>query len=130
MKRLAIASLALLATTTLFAATSIEELAVEKCGECHVMGVVSKEKIKNMKAPPYWSIARKLRENFDRTDYMANFVVDFTFNPSQEKMLYPPETIKMFGLMPSQKGKVTEEEIRQIVEYILGNHLPEASGEK
>ncbi len=122
MKKLVIASLLVFTTSSLFAAANSEKLAIEKCGECHIMGVATKENVKNMKAPPHWSIARKLHENFTKKEDMVNYVVKFTLNPSTDKMLYPSETIKRFGLMPSQKGKVTEEETRQIAEYILGDH--------
>ena len=36
-------------------------------------------------------------------------------------MLFPVETKKLFGVMPSQEGKVTEDEIKLIAEYILEN---------
>ncbi|OHE11150.1 MAG: cytochrome C [Sulfurimonas sp. RIFOXYD12_FULL_36_11] len=118
-----ILSLSLLAAsfTLLSAATEAEELAVKKCGECHLMGVVSAEKLKNMKAPPYWAIAKKAREAYDKKEDKINYIVDYTLNPSEEKMLFPKDTVKLFGVMPSQKGKVSEDEIRVISEYILEN---------
>ena len=52
MKKIVGLFLFLASLTMLFASNEAEELAVEKCGGCHLMGVVSKEKLKNMKAPP------------------------------------------------------------------------------
>jgi hypothetical protein len=107
--------------TMLFASNEAEELAVEKCGGCHLMGVVSKEKLKNMKAPPYWAIAKKAKEAYANKEDKINYIVDYTLNPTEEKMLFPVETKKLFGVMPSQEGKVTEDEIKLIAEYILEN---------
>lgn len=126
MKKLVSVCLVFIASTMLSATVNIEELAVEKCGGCHIMGVVSKEKIKNMKAPPYWAIAKKMRETFEKKEQMLKYMVDFTYEPAAQKMLFPQDSLKLFGLMPSQKGKVTEAEIAQILEYVLGDHLPEA----
>lgn len=108
------------AASSLFAQGSSKDLAIQKCGECHIMGSPTKENIQTMKAPPHWSIAKKLRENFATKELMMNHIVEYTFNPSQAKMLYPKETIKRFGLMPSQKEKVTHEEAKQIALYIVG----------
>lgn len=102
-------------------ANEAEALAEKKCGECHVMGVTSKEKLDNMKAPPYWAIAKKARESFNSKEDAIKYIVDFIFNPAKEKMLFPQATIDRFGLMTSQKGKVTEEEAELIAKYyILG----------
>lgn len=100
-------------------ANEAEALAEKKCGECHVMGVTSKEKLDNMKAPPYWAIARKTRESFQTKEEKVKFIVDYTLHPAKEKMLFPQATIDRFGLMPSQEGKVTKEEIETVAEYIL-----------
>lgn len=105
---------------TFLVASDAEVLAEKKCGECHVMGVTSKEKIDNMKAPPYWAIAKKVREAYDTHDKQVDFIVDYSLNPAKEKMLFPEQTIKMFGVMPSQEGKVTKDELKLISTYILG----------
>ncbi len=118
MKKLAISCLM---SITLLGAVEGEKLAMEKCGGCHVVGSVSQEKINNMKAPPYWSLTKKAREKFATEELMTNYMVDYIFNPSKEKMLFPAETLKRFGPMPSQKGKVTEIQAKQIVEYMLKN---------
>lgn len=107
-------------SSLLFASEDVEELAVQKCGSCHLMGAISKEKIDAMKAPPYWAIARKLREAELSREDKIKFMVDFAFNPTREKMMFPIETFNRFGLMPVQTGKVTKEEIERIATYILG----------
>lgn len=121
MKKIISLSLSIAYFTMLCASNEAEDLAVKKCGECHLMGVTSAEKIKNMKAPPYWAIAKKAREAFEKKEDRVKYIVDYTINPSEDKMLFPKETVKLFGVMPSQKDKVSEEEIKLISEYILEN---------
>ena len=121
MKKIISLALVLATSTLLSASDDIEMLVDKKCGMCHLSGTLTKEKVKNIKAPPYWGMSRKVREAFDTQEERVNFIVDYTLNPSEDKMLFPPATKKRFGLMPSQKGKVTEEEIRRIAEHFLGD---------
>lgn len=113
--------LTLIATLTFFAQASedVANLAEEKCGSCHLMGAVTKEKIENIKAPPYWGMSKKVREAYKTEAERIDFIVDYSLNPSEDKMLFPQETKTRFGLMPSLKGKATEDEIRKIAEYFL-----------
>lgn|SRR3989339_904064 len=119
MKKILSLSLLVASFTLLSASTEAEELAVKKCGECHLMGVVSAEKLKNMKAPPYWAITRKAREQYEKKEDKIKYIIDYAINPSEDKMLFPKDTVKLFGVMPSQKGKVTQEELKLIAEYII-----------
>jgi len=61
------------------------------------------------------------RLKYSNRNDMIDYIVDYAQNPAEEKMLFPHETRDRFGVMPSQKGKVTETEIRKISEYILGS---------
>lgn len=119
MKKIVSLCLILASSSTLFASEDAQSLAVQKCGECHLMGDITKEKLKNMKAPPYWAIAKKARENYTNEEDKIKYIVDYAFEPTEEKMLFPKETKEKFGVMPSLKGKVTEDEVRLISEYIL-----------
>lgn len=119
MKKIVSLSLILAAFSILSASQSREDLATQKCGSCHLMGKITKEKLSKMVAPPYWAISKKAKEAYETKEEAIKYIVDFTLNPSQDKMLFPKEAVEKFGLMPSQKGNVTEEEIREIAEYIL-----------
>lgn len=96
-----------------------ERLANEKCGRCHLMGEITKEKLDKMKAPPYWAIAKKARERYENEEDKVKYIIDYALDPSEDKMLFPKETKEMFGVMPSLKDKVSKEEIEIISEYIL-----------
>jgi len=121
MKKLLTASLIVASTTLLLASSTSEELAVKHCGECHLMGKITKDKLKKMKAPPYWALAKMARLKYSSKEDMAKYIVDYALSPAKEKMLFPHETRDRFGVMPSQKGKVTKAQIKEISNYILGN---------
>ena len=120
-RKLIIASL-LLGCTTLLSASQEEAkaLTTEKCAECHMIDSMTDTKGANghIKAPPMWGVMRKIHENFKSKDEVVAFLIDYTMNPASEKMLFPKATEEYFGLMPSQKGKLTEEELSLIAEYL------------
>lgn len=120
MKKLLTLSLVLSASSILFASEGAEELANKKCGNCHLMGEITKEKLDRMSAPPYWAITKKVTTAHQKSEDAVSFIIDYTLNPSESKMLFPKETKEKFGLMPSQKENATEDEIKKIAEYILG----------
>ena len=120
MKKIISLALILAVSCLLNASENIEDLANQKCGSCHLGGTLSLEKVKNIKAPPYWGMARVVNDKFDNNADRINFIVDYTLNPSEDKMIFPKATKDRFGLMPSQKGNVTEDEIKQIAKYFLG----------
>ncbi|MCW9027039.1 MAG: cytochrome c [Thiovulaceae bacterium] len=98
-----------------------ENLANEKCGACHLMGQITKEKLSRMAAPPYWIIGKKFQAANNNREEAIISMMDYVYNPSAEKMLFPKETRERFGLMPSQKGLISESELRAVVEYIIDN---------
>ena len=122
MKKLLTASLIIATSSLLLANPATEELAVKHCGECHLMGKITKDKLKKMKAPPYWALAKMARLKYTSNDDMVKYIVDYALSPAEDKMLFPHETRDRFGVMPSQKGKVTKAQIKEISEYILGNN--------
>ena len=112
----------LLGSTTLLSAASEEAkaLTTEKCSECHMIDSMTDTHGANghIKAPPMWGVMRKIHENFQTKDEVITFLIDYTMNPASEKMLSPKATEEYFGLMPSQKGKLTEAELTIIAEYL------------
>ena len=121
MKKIITASLIMLTSTLLLASQSSEELAVKHCGECHLMGKITKDKLKKMKAPPYWALAKMANQKYTAREDKVKYIIDYALNPAEDKMLFPHQTRDRFGVMPSQKGKVTEAQIKEISNYILGN---------
>jgi len=54
----------------------------------------------------------------------VKFIADYVLHPSKEKALCKPQKIKRFGLMPSQKGNVTKEELEKIAGWLYDNFPP------
>jgi hypothetical protein len=54
----------------------------------------------------------------------VTFMVDYVLNPAREKSICKPQKIERFGLMPSQKGIVTEKELKKISEWMYDNYPP------
>ena len=111
--------LVIAASLLLQASDDIAELTEAKCGTCHIVSEITKEKLANISAPPMWAVAKKVKIAYPNKQEGLAFIVDFSLNPSAQKMLFPKETSDRFGVMPSQKGLVTEEELRAIAEYIV-----------
>jgi len=119
MKNRWIIALLLSATTLLSASDRGAELSEEKCTSCH-MTSSSSAKLKDgkMHAPPMWGVMKKVRNNFKTKEEGIAFITDYTMNPASEKMLFPKATEEYFGLMPSMRETVTNEEMKQIAEYL------------
>ena len=108
MKKIILSLIALfLFSPQLQATQDVQELVDNKCGICHLSGKLSKEKLARMTAPPIWGVAKKIKTNLANKEDGINFIIDFTMNPTKEKMMFPQEAIDKFGHMPSQKGNLT-----------------------
>ena len=95
------------------ASTDVAQLMEDKCSNCHFVSNAYKE----MKAPPMWGVKKIVNQHYKTPDEAKAFIIDYVMNPSKEKMAFPEATFKRFGLMPSQQGKLTQEELEAIVEY-------------
>jgi cytochrome c len=97
------------------------KLVEEKCSQCHMINSMTKNKKADgkLKAPPMWGVMRKVREHFKTEDEVTAFIRDYTFNPSEKKMIFPKATMEYFGLMPSLKKELTDEQLHIIARYLL-----------
>ena len=115
-------SLLLLGATHFISANDEAKALVEKkCSECHMIDSMTDNRKASgkLKAPPMWGVMRKIRENFKTEDEVMAFVKDYTFNPAEEKMIFPKATMEYFGLMPSLKAELSEDELHTIAKYLL-----------
>ena len=119
MKKLSVLPLIIVVSMLVQASEDIESLAEAKCGACHLIGKITKEKLNKMAAPPSWALAKKVKVAYPNRLDGINFIKEYTLSPSEDKMLFPKETKERFGLMPSQKGALSDTELQAIAEYIL-----------
>lgn len=102
-----------LASVSLHASPDAASLTEEKCGNCHFSSFTT-ERLAQIVAPPQWVLGKQVKTISPAPEECANFIADYTFEPSEHKMRFPRETLERFGLMPSQRGSVTEAELRII----------------
>lgn len=119
MQRGSLVALAFIAATSLSAAPDGEALAEQKCTPCHLVKEITPEKLKEMSAPPMWGVIKKIQSRYTTREEAVAFLVDYTMQPAKEKMLFPPETAERFGVMPSQQGNLSAEELRSIAEHLI-----------
>ena len=103
------------------------------CSQCHVEMMEKKDVLKvlhTLKAPPMVEVSNRLRENIiiadDDDDVKRRvtiaFIKDYIENPSVQYSMCHPMAIEKFGIMPSLKGKLSEEEKQAIAEWIIDRY--------
>ena len=100
-----------------------EALLKSKCASCHNLDMPPKT-YEDEKAPPMMAVAfhvkdfMKVNNPSDKRPKFIAFFQDYVLHPSVDKSFCDKESLKSYGLMPSQEGRVTEEEIGAIAEYV------------
>lgn len=95
-----------------------EELFKTKCAICHF------EKVPDDKstviAPPAPGLIFHMHELFSSKEQIKSHMVSFSLNPSVDsaKLI---GAVDRFGLMPSQKELISEEELNLVVDYMIEN---------
>ncbi len=99
------------------------DLLQKKCASCHNLSMPPKT-YGDEKAPPMMAVSFhikdfiKVKTPSDKKPSFIAFFQDYPLNPSKEKSFCDKESLKSYGLMPSLKGKVTEEELAAIATYV------------
>ncbi|MCD6654658.1 MAG: c-type cytochrome [Sulfurovum sp.] len=92
------------------------------CAGCHatILGVNEVGgKVTNIYGAPYAKdVIDKLKAETKTKEAFVGFIKDYINEPDKRKSLYGEKTIKKFGLMPSLKGAMTENEINELAEYL------------
>ncbi len=104
-----------------------QALFASKCASCHV--TTPPADFSKLTAPPIMGVMRHVKMHHKSKEAAVAFIVDYTLNPQEEKALCTTDKIKHFGLMPSQRGNVTQEELQRIAGWMYDN-FPAASSSK
>jgi len=100
-----------------------EALLKSKCASCHNLNMPPKT-YKDEKAPPMMAVAfhvkdfMKVDSPSDKKPKFIDFFKDYVLYPDASKSFCDKESLESYGLMPSQKGNVTEDEVGAIAEYV------------
>lgn len=112
-----------------------KQLLKQKCSQCHNIDFPPKD-FKDEIAPAMMTISFHFNDWFkgageaEKLQKQQDFVADYVINPSLEKSYCDKTMLKKFGLMPSQKGNVTKDEVRAIAKYVFTNYTPQKLSKK
>jgi len=99
----------------------------EKCAKCHNLDMPPKS-YENEIAPSIMAVTFHLKDFIKSNDPSAHeakvvaFVKDYVIAPSREKSFCDKDSLDSYGVMPSQKGNVTTEELDAIAHYMYANY--------
>ena len=113
---LIIPSLFLLLGTNLYAQSG-EELFKAKCTSCHSMSMPKNRS--DMLAPPTLGFMYHLNEHFENDEELKKHILSFVMNPSKDTAVC--RSVRHFGVMPSQKGNVTQKELELIADWLVSD---------
>lgn len=108
-------TLALSVTTSLHASSNGEALFQKKCASCHTMTRLQDKS--NLIAPPVMGLMYHMSENFKNKEEIVQHINSFVMNPTEEKAVC--RSVRRFGLMPSQKGLLSEDELNSIAQWMV-----------
>ncbi len=107
-----------LLSSTLFASDA-STLLKSNCASCHLLTTPQPDQIPTLKAPAMEAVGLHLKKAFNNKEKMQNFIVDYVLNPDASKSICESNKVAKFGVMPSQKGKVSQEDLRKIATSII-----------
>jgi cytochrome c len=104
-----------------------QKLLEQKCAQCHNLDLPPKT-FKDEKAPPMMAVAFHIKDfikasnESEKIPKAIDFVKDYVINPSASKSFCDKKSLESYGVMPSQKGNVTEDELEAIAEYMFEHY--------
>jgi len=107
---------------TLAFANSGEALIKTKCASCHTLAIPQMEMMPDFVAPPMDAVMFHMKDVITGKDNLKAFIDDYVFNPDVSKSVCESNKVQKFGVMPSQKGKVTKEELAMISDYMIATY--------
>ncbi len=104
-----------------------EQLLKDKCSSCHNLDMPPKS-YEGEKAPSIMAVTFHIRDFIkvnnpsEKRPKFIEFVKDFVIHPSMDKAFCDKDSLKSYGLMPSQKGKVTQDELEAIASFMFRHY--------
>ena len=99
-----------------------EALMKSKCTMCHLPTTPTPEQMKTLKAPPFDAVLFHAKDALQDETEVKRHIVEFTLKPNVSKSVCESNKVAEFGLMPSQKGSVSKEELEKIADYLYANY--------
>ncbi|MEA1952834.1 MAG: c-type cytochrome [Campylobacterota bacterium] len=107
-----------------------EKVFDKACASCHIKMITAKETkkvFKTLKAPPMVEVSGQLKNNIEIVEDIDDdihravviaFIKDYVIYPHLDKSMCQAMALEKFGLMPSQKGKLSEEELNAVAAWV------------
>ena len=95
----------------------------EKCAKCHNLDMPPKS-YENETAPSMMAVTFHLKDFIksnnpsEHEGKVISFIKDYVVAPSREKSFCDKASLDSYGVMPSQKGSVTQDELQAIAHYM------------
>ncbi len=110
-----------LATSLLFG-NSGAKLTEAKCASCHLLTDPTASMMGNFSAPPMNAVMFHTKMAISDKKELKEFILDYVITPSASKAVCESNNVEKFGVMPSQKGKVSKKDLATISDYIIENY--------
>ena len=101
-----------------------------KCASCHNLDMPPKTSPEEI-APPMMAVAFHIYDLIEvdtpaeKIPASIAFVEEYVFNPSRERSFCDKKSLDDYGLMPSQKGKLSKEELEAAAIYMFDHYNQE-----
>ena len=112
-----------------------EKVFEAKCASCHIKMITKEETMKiltSIKAPPMVEVSNQLKNNIKIVDDLDDeihravviaFIKDYVIYPTLEKSMCQAMALEKHGVMPSQKGKLTEAELNAVSTWVYDYYI-------
>ena len=107
-----------------------EKIFEKVCASCHIKMITKEETkkiFKTVKAPPMVEVSNQLKNNIKIVDDIDDeihravviaFIKDYVIYPHLDKSMCEAMALEKFDLMPSLKGKMSEEELNTVAAWV------------
>ncbi len=107
-----------------------EKVFDKACVSCHVKMITAEETkkvFKTLKAPPMVEVSGQLKKNIKIVEDIDDeihravviaFIKDYVMYPHLDKSMCHAMALERFDLMPSMKGKLSEDELNAVAEWV------------
>jgi len=99
--------------------TKGELLTQKHCASCHLMTAPTPEQMQTVKAPPFGAVLFHAKDDLQTSKKVKQHIMNFVFDPKASQSVCESNKVQQFGLMPSLKGVVSEEELSIISDYLI-----------
>jgi cytochrome c553 len=108
-------------TSTLMFASTGAELTKTNCASCHMLTTPTPDMIPTMKAPAMDAVMFHINLVMQDKKEIKDFIVDYVQYPKASKTVCESNKVQKFGVMPSLKGKVSEQDLATIADHMMAN---------